>query len=153
MRNPARLALSAGLFACAALGPAPVRAEEDPYMLGRVSAVIGMATEVLDELGGVETVSRIQSAAPRSRYAELYDTVLDLERLRARACDERRLSGEWCAGPFKASWLRVPGGFDATEAEVGAWINEFAGPAFDLAYAVCELAPLQPDGPPRCSVE
>ena len=153
MRNLERSALSAVLFAAAVLGPVPVRAEEDPYMLGRVSAVIGMATEVLDELGGVETVSRIQSDAPRSRYAELYDTVLELERLRARACDERRLSGAWCAGPFQASWLRVPGGFDPAEAEVERWIAEFAGPAFDLAYAVCELAPPPTEGLPRCSVE
>ena len=127
--------------------------EPDPYMLGRAQALMDQADQVLDRLDGVETVEAPVSDAPRSDYARLYNATLDLERLRARACDTGRLAGRWCSRRYSASWLKVPTEVHPGPDEVTRWSASFAWPAIDLAMAICALAPTDPDGGLVCSTE
>lgn len=127
--------------------------EPDPYMLGRAQALMDQADGVLDRLDGVGTVDPAVSEAPRSDYARLYNATLDLERLRARACDTGRLAGRLCARRFSAPWLKVPGTVTPTPAQVVRWSAMFAGPAIDLSMAICALAPPDPEGGLTCSTE
>jgi hypothetical protein len=127
--------------------------EPDPYMLGRAQALMDQADQVLDRLDGVETVEAPVSEAPRSDYARLYNATLDLERLRARACDTGRLSGRWCSRRYSASWLKVPTAVHPGPDEVTRWSARFAWPAIDLALAICALAPPDPGGGLVCSTE
>ena len=127
--------------------------EPDPYMLGRAQALMDQADQVLDRLDGVETVEAPVSEAPRSDYARLYNATLDLERLRARACDTGRLSGRWCSRRYSASWLKVPTAVHPGPDEVTRWSARFAWPAIDLAMAICALAPPDPEGGLVCSTE
>lgn len=138
-------------------GPAPQATAEvwepDPFMLGRAQALIAQAGAVLDELDQIETVESPGSGAPQSDYARLYNAALDLERLRARACDSGRLTGRWCARRFTASWLRVPTSVHPSSEDVDRWSAAFAIPAIDLAMAICALAPPRPDRGLVCSTE
>jgi hypothetical protein len=90
---------------------------------------------------------------PAGLYRSLYRTWLEMETLRGRGCGEGILSGEICAGRFEPDWLRPPGSFTPTLAEVTAWADELQSEVMIVTMPICAIPPLDLDGPGACSVE
>jgi hypothetical protein len=141
------------LAASPALAADPDEAFLTQITVGRTRALIDVAGQVLDGMPGGTANDAPDVVDPRTLYGSLYSGWLELETLRARACGDGALSGKVCATRFDAPWLRPPGVYRPTLAEVTAWSDELQEAAMAVTGPICDLAPRQPDGPGACSVE
>lgn len=133
-----------------ALIAAPAMAAEEPadpferaISLHRTSAMISQVDDLSITLAKDYTLDPTES--PEDFYAILFDQALKLELARSQACLGKVIQGALCTERFAAGWLRPPGTFKPSFAELYVWSDELQASAMTLWSAVCDKAPRPKD--------
>lgn len=109
----------------------------------RASTFVENAIQALDQLAEVRPAPAARNDDPHTPdriYELIFDTAMDLERLRSRACAQGVVSGRTCTERFRPRWLVVPRPGLYTRRQLDRMTVELMSALQDVQLPVCEAA-------------